>query len=95
MAERDPANLNAVEEVQIVELADASRKAKRKKMFAALAGGVALIGGSYYAYELGISGQDEPIFVYAQSRQDVPADGLVGLGWPPESAILLGDQVPA
>ena len=52
MAERDPANLNAVEEVQIVELADASRKAKRKKMFAALAGGVALIGGSYYAYDV-------------------------------------------
>ena len=52
MAERDPANLNAVEEVQIVEFADASRKAKRKKMFAALAGGVALIGGSYYAYDV-------------------------------------------
>jgi membrane fusion protein (multidrug efflux system) len=52
MAERDPANLNAVEEVQIVELADASRKAKRKKLFAALAGGVALIGGSYYAYDV-------------------------------------------
>jgi membrane fusion protein (multidrug efflux system) len=52
MAERDPANLNAVEEVQIVELADASRKAKRKRLFAALAGGVALIGGSYYAYDV-------------------------------------------
>ena len=52
MAERDPATLNAVEEVQIDEFADASRKAKRKKMFAALAGGVALIGGGYYAYDV-------------------------------------------
>jgi membrane fusion protein, multidrug efflux system len=52
MAERDPAPMNAVEEVQIDELAGASRKAKRKKMFAALAGGVALIGGSYYAYDV-------------------------------------------
>ena len=52
MAERDPATLNAVEEVQIDEFADASRKAKRKKMFAALAGGIALIGGGYYAYDV-------------------------------------------
>ena len=52
MAERDPAPLNAVEEVQIEELADAKSKAKRKKLFAALAGGVALIGGGYYAYDV-------------------------------------------
>lgn len=51
MAERDPATLNAVEEVQIDELAAAKTKAKRKKLFAALAGGVALIGGSYYAMD--------------------------------------------
>ena len=52
MAERDPATLNAVEEVQIDEFADAKRKAKRKKMFAALAGGIALIGGGYHAYDV-------------------------------------------
>ena len=52
MAERDPATLNAVEEVQIDEFAAAKTKAKRKKLFAALAGGVALIGGGYYAMDL-------------------------------------------
>ena len=52
MAERDPATLIAVEEVQIDELANANRKAKRKKMFAALAGGIALIGGGYHAYDV-------------------------------------------
>ena len=51
MAERDPANLTAVEEVQIDELAAGKTKAKRKKLFAALAGGVALIGGGYYAMD--------------------------------------------
>jgi membrane fusion protein (multidrug efflux system) len=51
MAERDPANLNAVEEVQIQELAAAKTKAKRKKLFAALAAGVALIGGGYSAMD--------------------------------------------
>jgi len=49
MAERDPTNLNAVEEVQIQELAAAKTKAKRKKLFGALAAGVALIGGGYSA----------------------------------------------
>jgi membrane fusion protein (multidrug efflux system) len=52
MAERDPATLNAVEEVQIDEFADAKRKVKRKKMFAALTGGIALIGVSYHAYDV-------------------------------------------
>ena len=51
MAERDPATLNAVEEVQIDELAAAKTKAKRKKLFAALAGGVAIIGGGYHAMD--------------------------------------------
>ena len=51
MAERDPATLNAVEEVQIDELAAAKTKAKRKKLFAALAGSIALIGGGYYAMD--------------------------------------------
>lgn len=51
MAERDPATLNPVEEVQIDEFAAAKTHAKRKKLFAALAGGVALIGGGYYAMD--------------------------------------------
>jgi membrane fusion protein (multidrug efflux system) len=51
MAERDPAPLNAVEEVQIDEFAAAKTKAKRKKLFAALAGGIALIGGGYHAMD--------------------------------------------
>ena len=51
MAERDPANLTAVEEVQIDELAAGKTRAKRKKLFAALAGGVALIGGGYYTMD--------------------------------------------
>jgi spermidine/putrescine ABC transporter ATP-binding subunit len=51
--------------------------------------------GSYYAYELGLDGQSEPIFVYTQSRQDVPADGSVGLTWQPDCAILLQDRAAA
>ena len=51
MAERDPANLNAVDEVEIDELAAAKAKTKRQKLFAALAGGIALIGGGYGAMD--------------------------------------------
>ena len=51
MAERDPAPLNAAEEVEIDELAKQKTNAKRKKLFAALAAGVALIGGGYYAMD--------------------------------------------
>ena len=47
MAERDPSHLIAVEEIKLDELADASRKVKRKKLFAGFAAGVALIGGGY------------------------------------------------
>jgi spermidine/putrescine ABC transporter ATP-binding subunit len=48
--------------------------------------------GSYYAYELTLPGQEEPIFIYTQSREHVPADGRVGVTWAPESTILLGGQ---
>ena len=51
MAERDPATLNAVEEIEIDEFAAAKTKAKRKKLFAALAGGVAFIGVGYAAMD--------------------------------------------
>ena len=51
MAERDPGTLDAAGEVQIDELAAAKTKAKRKKLFGALAAGVAIVGGGSYAYE--------------------------------------------
>jgi putative spermidine/putrescine transport system ATP-binding protein len=47
--------------------------------------------GSYFAYELRVPGQDAPFFVYSQSRMDIPADGMVGLGWRPDNAIILED----
>jgi len=46
MAERDPGELHAVAEVED-PTTTAKQKAKRKKLFAGLAGGVALIGGGY------------------------------------------------
>jgi ABC-type Fe3+/spermidine/putrescine transport system ATPase subunit len=49
--------------------------------------------GSYWAYELQVSERDEPVFVYANSREELPGDGVVGLTWPAEYAIVLGDGV--
>ena len=51
--------------------------------------------GSYYAYELQVPGHEDPIFVYTQSRQEVPADGRVGVTWPASCAILLQDRPAA
>jgi membrane fusion protein (multidrug efflux system) len=51
MADRDPGELHAAEEVEnSVEVA--KRKAKRKKLFAIFAAGVAVVGGGSYAYEV-------------------------------------------
>jgi putative spermidine/putrescine transport system ATP-binding protein len=47
--------------------------------------------GSYFAYELRVPGQDAPFFAYSQSREDIPADGMVGLGWQPDNAVILED----
>jgi spermidine/putrescine ABC transporter ATP-binding subunit len=47
--------------------------------------------GSYFAYELRAPGQDTPFFVHSQSREDIPPDGMVGLGWRPDNAIILED----
>jgi spermidine/putrescine ABC transporter ATP-binding subunit len=47
--------------------------------------------GSYFAYELRVPGQDAPFFVYSPSRKDIPADGMVGLAWRPDNAIILED----
>jgi membrane fusion protein (multidrug efflux system) len=46
MAERDPGELHAAAEVEDPTIV-ANRKAKRKKLFAGLAGGIALVGGGY------------------------------------------------
>lgn len=51
--------------------------------------------GSYYAYELKLPDQDEPIFLYTQTREPVPSDGLVGISWAPENSILLSGQAAA
>lgn len=51
MADRDPGTLGATEEVTIDALADPNMKAKRKRLFGALAGGIALIGAGGYAYD--------------------------------------------
>jgi putative spermidine/putrescine transport system ATP-binding protein len=48
--------------------------------------------GSYFAYELRVHGQDRPFFHYSQTRKDIPADGMVGLGWQPDNAIVLEDR---
>jgi len=50
MAERDPGELHAVAEVED-PTTSAKQKAKRKKLFAGLAGGVALIGVGYSAID--------------------------------------------
>jgi membrane fusion protein, multidrug efflux system len=50
MAERDPGELHAVAEVED-PTTSAKQKAKRKKLFAGLAGGVALIGVGYSAMD--------------------------------------------
>ena len=47
--------------------------------------------GSYFAYELRVPGQEAPFFLYSQGRKDIPADGMVGLGWQPDNAIILED----
>jgi len=51
--------------------------------------------GSYYAYEFQVVGSDEPVFVYANSREALPEDGVVGLTWPSEYAIVLDDGMPS
>jgi ABC-type Fe3+/spermidine/putrescine transport system ATPase subunit len=47
--------------------------------------------GAYFAYELTIEGQDQPLFAYAQKRRAIPGDGAVGVSWDPASAIVLDD----
>jgi membrane fusion protein (multidrug efflux system) len=44
--------MSAIEEVEVNEVAEAGVKAKRKRLFAALACGIALIGGGAYTYDV-------------------------------------------
>ena len=55
MAERDPKELHETQTFETVEVPDAQQaatKAKRKKLFAALAAGIAIVGGGTYAYNV-------------------------------------------
>ena len=47
--------------------------------------------GSYFAYELFAGEKDTPMFAYRLDRAEVPPDGLVGLDWPADCAVLLRD----
>jgi spermidine/putrescine ABC transporter ATP-binding subunit len=47
--------------------------------------------GAYFAYELVMPAQEQPLFVYSQQRQPLGAGDLVGLSWRAESAVVLQD----
>jgi len=55
MAERDPKELHEAQSFETIvpeEQQQEATKAKRKKLFTGFAAGIALIGGSYYAYDV-------------------------------------------
>jgi len=55
VAERDPKELHDVQSFEAIvteEQQQEATKAKRKKLFSGFAAGIALIGGSYYAYDV-------------------------------------------
>lgn len=45
--------------------------------------------GSYFAYELSVGAAADPLFAYRQDRVAASQDGVVGVSWAPESAVLL------
>lgn len=45
--------------------------------------------GAYFAYELNLPNQEQPLFAYTQTRDPVGEDGAVGLTWTPDSAVIL------
>jgi len=51
MADRDPGAMSAVDEVTINEVSDTGVKTNRMRLFGALACGIALMGGGWYAYD--------------------------------------------
>lgn len=52
MADRDPGTPRAIENMTSDDIADTKVKTKRKQLFGALAGVIALIGGGYTAYDI-------------------------------------------
>jgi ABC-type Fe3+/spermidine/putrescine transport system ATPase subunit len=47
--------------------------------------------GAYFAYELTLPDQEQPLFAYAQNREPIAGDGAVGLTWAPDSAVILDE----
>ena len=47
--------------------------------------------GSYYAYELDLPGSKKPIYVYSGEKAPAANDGTIGLAWPEQYAIMLGE----
>jgi len=70
------------EQMRIAEPADGSLRAQVQDV---------VFRGSYYAYEMAVSGSDSPMFLYSHARLAIPADRQVSLSWSPESAIRLSD----
>src|SRR5687767_11985392 len=81
MAERDPKELHDVqsfEEIVTEEQQQDATKAKRKKLFTGFAAGIALIGGSYYAYDVLIASKHavtDNAYVGADVAQVTPLIG--------------------
>jgi spermidine/putrescine ABC transporter ATP-binding subunit len=45
--------------------------------------------GAYFAYELTLPNQDQPLFAYTQAHVPLGEGGAVGLTWMPDSAVIL------
>jgi membrane fusion protein (multidrug efflux system) len=91
MADRDPKELHELYSLTTAEAEEAEKaatQAKRKKLFAAFAGGVALIGGGHYAYDVLVASKHavtDNAYVAADVAQITP---LIG---GPVSAVLVQD----
>ena len=49
--------------------------------------------GSYFACEIAVDGLDEPVFVYSQSNEHIPASGSpIEIAWPRDGGVALGGQ---
>jgi membrane fusion protein (multidrug efflux system) len=81
MAERDPKELHqgqTIETIAIEEQQLEAMKSKRKKLFTGFAAGIALIGGSYYAYDVLVASkhaETDNAYVGADVAQVTPLIG--------------------
>jgi membrane fusion protein (multidrug efflux system) len=78
MAERDPKELHEAFDAVVSETEQAATKAKRKKLFAGLAAGVALIGGGWYSYSASVGAKHaatDNAYVGADVAQITPLIG--------------------